>query len=260
MTQFNVLLIKEFLECWRSFKLLWIPLVFVFLGVSDPLLNYYLEDILAAVGNMPEGFQMMFPELKPADLLLASTGQFQLIGLIVLVSAFIGSISRERANGTATLMYVRPVSATAMFMSKWIMASVVGIVSATLGYAGSMYYTSILYGSVAVSDFLAMLCTYFVWIIFVMAITVSMSAAFHTGVAAAIAIIILPIGLLIDQVIGSFWAWTPWKLANYGVEFVAGTVDTGDYRATLIITLVLIVMFMLFGIWSTKRNWQLTKV
>lgn len=260
MTQFNVLLKKEFLECWRSFKFLWIPLVFVFLGVSDPLMNYFLEDILAAVGNMPEGFQMMFPELKPADLLLASTGQFQLIGLIVLISAFIGSISRERANGTATLLYVRPVSATAMFMSKWVMASVVGIVSATLGYAGSMYYTSILYGSVAVSDFLAMLCTYFVWIIFVMAIAVAMSAAFHTGVAAAIAIIILPIGLLIDQVIGSFWGWTPWKLANYGVEIVAGTVDTGDYSVTLAITLVLIVIFILFGIWSTKRNWQLTKV
>ncbi len=260
MTQFSVLLKKEFLECWRSFKFLWIPLVFVFLGVSDPLMNYYIEDILAAVGNMPDGFQMMLPELKPADLLLASTGQFQLIGLIVLISAFIGSISRERQNGTATLLYVRPVSGTAMFMSKWIMASVVGVVSATLGYAGSLYYTSILYGSIAVSDFLVMLCTYFIWIIFVMAITVAMSAAFHTGVAAAITIILLPIGLLIDSVIGSFWAWTPWKLANYGVEFIAGTVDTGDYRMTLIITLMLIVLFILFGIWSTKRNWQLTKV
>lgn len=260
LTQFSVLLKKEFLECWRSFKFLWIPLVFVFLGVSDPLLNYYLEDILAAVGNMPEGFQMVLPELKPADLLLASTGQFQLIGLIVLITAFIGTISRERQNGTATLLYVRPVSASAMFMSKWVMASIVGIVSASFGYAGSMYYTSILYGTVPVSDFVAMLSTYYVWIVFVMAITVAMSAAFKTGVAAAIAIVIVPIGLLFDSVIGSFWAWTPWKLANYGVEFVAGTVDTGDYRITLIITLVLVVTFMLFGIWSTKRNWQLTKV
>lgn len=260
MTQFNVLLKKEFLECWRSFKLLWIPLVFVFLGVSDPLLNYYLEDILAVVGNVPEGFQMPLPEFKPADLLLASTGQFQLIGLIVLISVFIGSVSRERQNGTVTLIYVRPISAMSIYMSKWVMASVVGILSATLGYAASMYYTAILYGTVELGDFLAMLLTYFAWILFVMAITVTMSAAFQTGIAAAIAIIVLPIGLLIDSVIGSFWAWTPWKLANYGVGIVAGTVDTDDYSVTLGITICLTVVFILVGIWNTNRNRHLTKI
>lgn len=260
MRQFNTLLKKEFLDCWRSFKLIWIPIVFLSLGVSDPLTNYYMSDILAAVGNMPEGFEMMFPELKPADLLAASTGQFQLVGLIILVAVFVGSISRERQNGTATLLYVRPISATAIFMSKWVMASVVGMLSSLLGYAGSMYYTSILYGTVDLIDFVAMLCTYFVWIIFVMALTVALSAAFQTSIALAVAIFVLPIGLVIDSMIGSFWHYTPWKLAAYGVGFVAETVDMSNYWKTLMITLVLMIIFVVIGIFATKRNRQLTKV
>ena len=139
MQQFNALLLKEWRESWRSLKMLWIPLVFVLLGVSDPIVNYFMEDILEAVGNMPEGFSMMMPELQPANLLQASTGQFQSMGLLVLIAAYIGTFSRERQNGTATLLYVRPISFTALFFSKWLVASFVAILSAIAGYAGSMY-------------------------------------------------------------------------------------------------------------------------
>ena len=255
-----MLLKKEFLECWRSFKLLWIPLVFISLGVSDPIMNYYMSDILAAVGNVPEGFEMMLPELKPADLLLAATGQFQLVGLIVLIAVFVGTISRERLNGTATLIYVRPISATSVFMSKWVMASIVGMLSALLGYAGSLYYTSFLYGSINFADFIAMILTYFVWILFVMAVTVAMSASFSASIAVAITIFILPIGIILDSIIGSFWHWTPWKLANYGAGIVAGTVDANYYWKTLTITLLLTAIFIAIGIFATNRNRQLTKV
>ena len=64
MQQFNTLLLKEWRESWRSFKFLWIPIVFLLLGVSDPLTNYFMDDILKAVGNMPEGFSMTMPELQ----------------------------------------------------------------------------------------------------------------------------------------------------------------------------------------------------
>ena len=170
MQQFNALLLKEWRDSWRSFKLVWIPLVFLLLGVSDPIMNYFMEDILQAVGNMPEGFEMIMPELKPADLLTASTGQFQLIGIIVLIAAYIGTFSRERQNGTATLLYVRPISFSALFLSKWVVASIVAVISAVAGYAGSMYYTALLYGTVDWAKFFAMVGTYCVWLMFVMAL------------------------------------------------------------------------------------------
>jgi len=256
----QVLFIKEFRESWRSFKFVWIPLVFLLLGVSDPLMNYFMEDILQAVGNMPEGFQMLFPELKPLDLLMASTGQFQLIGVIVLIAVYIGTISRERSSGTATLIYIRPVSSTSLFISKWSVAALVAVLSAVLGYAGSIYYTSVLYGSISAQAAIAMIATYAIWLLFVMSLTVALSAAFSTGVAATIAIIVIPLGGMIDSLIGSFWSISPWKLVNYGVLLVGDKGLNDYYWKTLAVTICLTIICIVAGIWATRYNRSRTKV
>ncbi|ATP38675.1 ABC transporter permease [Solibacillus sp. R5-41] len=260
MKQFNTLLLKEWRESLRSFKFIWIPIVFVLLGVSDPLLNYFLEDILNAVGNMPDGFAMMMPELQAVDLLAASMGQFQTIGLVVLIAAYIGTFSKERQNGTATLLYVRPISFTAMFLSKWIVASSVAIISATAGYAGSVYYTVLLYGKVDPARFLAMLGTYYTWLLLVMAITVAMSAAFKTPIATAITIILIPIGLFIDAIIGGFWTVTPYKLSTYGMRFIDESVTMPTFWWTLTITVLLMLAFNIIGIYFSKKRASTVKV
>lgn len=254
MQQFNALLLKEWRESWRSLKMVWIPLVFVLLGVSDPIMNYFMEDILKAVGNMPEGFSMMMPELQPADLLQASTGQFQSIGLLVLIAAYIGTFSRERQNGTATLLYVRPISFTALFFSKWLVASFVAILSAIAGYAGSMYYTALLYGQVEWSKFFAMLGTYCMWLLLVMAITVAMSASFQTAVAATITVVLVPIGLIIDSLIGGFWKVTPWKFSNYGVKLLTDGIEMKTYWMTWILVILCIVIACGLGIIMSKKR------
>lgn len=252
MRQFAILCQKEFREAWRSFKFLWMPLLFVGLGISDPIVNYYMEDILGSVGNMPEGFSMTFPELVPIDLLVASTGQFQTIGLVVFVATVVGMISRERQNGTATLLYVRPISTTALFMSKFVMASVLGILSAVAGYGGSMYYTDLLYGGVDGVGFIQMLATYCVWILFVSAISLMFSAMSRTAIAMTLTIFLLPVGILMDQLFGQFWYISPYKLANYGVQLIE-EVPT-YYGQTLMMTIGITVMAIIIGIIFTKRN------
>ena len=260
MTQFKTLLLKEWRESWRSFKFIWIPIVFILLGVSDPLLNYFMEDIMNSVGNMPDGFSMMMPELHPADLLAASTSQFQTIGLIVFIATYIGTFSKERQNGTATLLYVRPISFTEMFFSKWIVASCVAIISATAGYAGSLYYTVLLYGKVDPARFLAMLGTYYIWLLFVMAVIVAMSAAFKTPIATTIAIVIIPIGLIIDAIIGGFWTVTPYKMSTYGMHLIDESVTMSTYWWTFTMTVFLMFVFVIVGIYFSEKRASTVKV
>ena len=259
MSDFLVLFTKEFREAWRSLKFVWMPLLFIVLGIMDPLTNYFMEDILGAVGNMPEGFSLTLPELQPIDLLLASTSQFQSIGLVVLVATMAGAISRERQSGVATLLYVRPISFTALFLSKWAVASLLGIVSAIAGYAGSIYYTALLYGTVEMGAFMKMLGTYCLWVVFVAAVTLACSAMFKTAVAMTLAILLLPMGLMIDSIIGSFWSVSPWKLSTYGVQFISG--ETSEhYAMTLTLTIALLIAAVLLGIFFSKRNAATTKI
>lgn len=260
MRGFNVLLHKEFREAWRSRKFLWIPLVFALLGMSDPLTNYYMIDILNAVGNVPEGFEMLLPELMPVDLLQASIGQFQTIGLLVIMATFVGSISKERANGMATLLYVRPISFAAYFLSKLTVLSVIGLVSIIAGFTGSVYYTVILYGSFDVATLLASFCTYYVWLVFVLAVTLLMSAAFKTTIATAFTFIVIFVGQIIDALVGSFWTISPWKTPAYGVQLIRGTMEMSDYWWSILITVVLLIACIVLGIWTMKKNAAMTKI
>jgi len=118
MKQFSTLLLKEWRENVRNYKIFWIPVVFILLGVTEPLSNYYLPQILDAAGGLPDGAVLELPEPQPEQLLTAVMGQFQTIGMLVLVLAYMGSIAGERRNGTATLLYVRPLS----FMSYFLIA------------------------------------------------------------------------------------------------------------------------------------------
>lgn len=260
MNEFNVLLQKEFREAWRSWKFLWIPLVFALLGMSDPLTNYYMMDILNAVGNLPEGFAISMPDLVPADILQASIGQFQLIGLLVLIGAFVGAISKERANGMATLLYVRPISFAAYFMSKYVVMSAVGLVSLVAGFTASVYYTIILYGNFEMSVLLACFATYFIWLLFVSAITLLMSVAFKTGIATAGAFIIIFGGQIVDAIVGIFWAVSPWKLPGYGVQLIRGTMEMSDYWWSMGLTVVFLLIFIVIGIYAMKKNAAMAKI
>ena len=260
MNQFTTFFKKEWLEMWRSFKFIWIPLVFVILGIMDPITNYFIDDILASVGNLPEGYEMLLPDFTPVDIYAATTSQFQSIGIIVLVAIFASAISRERQSGTATLMYVRPISFASYFLSKWAAAVGLAVFCVVVGYFSSFYYTNLLFGSVPFDQFLAMVGTYCVWIMFAISFTLAMSAAFKTSIAMALSILAIPVFLMIDSLIGSFWTITPWKLANYGVQILAGDIVWKDYYWTLAITISLTIVFIVVGILMSKKKAATTKI
>jgi len=260
MNQFPTFFKKEWLEMWRSLKFVWVPLVFVILGIMDAIMNYFMDDILASVGNLPEGFAITVPDFTPLDIYTATTDQFQSIGIIVLVAIFASAISRERQSGTATLMYVRPISFASYFLSKWAMAVVLAVGCVVLGYFSSLYYTNLLFGSVPFDKFLAMVGTYCIWIIFAVSFTLAMSASFKTSVAMAVSILTIPIFLIFDSLIGSFWTMTPWKLGNYGIQILSGDIVWKDYYGSLAITVILIILFIVLGIFMSKKNAATTKI
>lgn len=253
-----ILLKKEWLEMIRSFRIIWLPLLFILLGISDPLSNYYMEDILKKFGNMPEGFSMTLPELTPSDLLIASLGQFQMIGLIIIVAITASMISRERQNGTATFIYVRPVSNASIYMSKFLIMSGLAAVCTLAGFGASMYYTYLLYGGVTLKAFLLLMLFYWLWLLVVIAVTLTLSAAFTTSIAMTTAMILFPIGILLDSIIGTYWHYSPYKLATYGASWLTTSSEYVMYTA--IITVCIILVATLLGILLTGRKRSTTKI
>ncbi|MGB2991522.1 MAG: ABC transporter permease subunit [Paenisporosarcina sp.] len=260
MRDLVVLFQKEWRENTRNFKILWIPLVFIFFGLSEPLTSYYLPQILEAVGNLPEGAVFPFPDFTPAQVIMATMGQYQFIGMLVLVLGFAGTISRERKNGTGTLLYVRPISYFSYFLSKWKVIGTIALISVWLGLLTTWYYAELLFGNVAAADFFAFAGTYSVWILFVVTIVVAMSAWLPTGGAAAVSLLFVLVLQIVDSLLGAYWTISPWKVTIYATEWLTGSPDASDFWWSIAVTLIAIVALMIFGVWMSKRNASKTKV
>lgn len=260
MGSLSVLLQKEWRENCRNFKILWIPLVFIIFGIMEPLTNYYLPEIMKSVGNMPEGTEFMWPELQGEEIFVSLIGQYQSIGILVIVLAFMGSIAGERKSGTATLLYVRPISFQNYFLSKWLVVNGIVIGSVVLGFLTAWYYITILYDYIQWIQVLQFISIYSLWLIFVVTVTLALSAAFTTGITATLTLFIVLILPIIDSLIGQYWTISPLKLATYAAYVFEEGADFSNLWWSLLMTVILTVVLIVFGIFMSKRNAAKTTV
>ncbi|MFC5589655.1 ABC transporter permease [Sporosarcina soli] len=260
MGGFRALLQKEWREQTRNFKMLWIPLVFIIFGILEPITNHFLPEIMKSVGNLPEGTAFQWPTFQGEDIFVSLLGQYQFIGMLIIVLAFMGSISGERKNGTATLIYVRPIAFSSYFISKWLVINVVVLSSAWLGFIGAWYYIGILFNAVDTGAVIGFIATYSLWLIFVVTVVLTLSAALSTGGTAGLAIVITLIYPLVDSLIGTYWTVSPWKLVPYAADWFQFDVDRTDLWLSMGVTVIFIILLMLFGIFMSKHNAAKTTV
>lgn len=261
MNQWGVLFQKEWRENLRNYKIFWIPAVFILFGIMEPVTNYFLPQILDSVGNLPEGAVIEIPPPEPAQILAAVLGQYQFVGMLVLVLAYMGAIAGERKSGTATLLYVRPLSFASYFFSKWMMAGLIALMSVWLGLLSAYYYTFLLFEQVDFVKFLQFAATYSLWILLLVSIVLAASAAMpNPGLAAAIALALIFLAQLADGLLGTYWTVSPVKIPSYAAQWLADGPVRADFWWAMGIAVLLIALAIAFGIWMSRKNAATAKV
>lgn len=260
MNNFSILFQKEWRENVRNFKILWIPLVFILFGISEPLIYYYLPQILNAIGNMPSDMVFQLPEFTAEQIIMSTIGQYQFIGMLIVAFGFAGIIARERKNGTATMLYVRPISYTGYVFSKLAIMGILIIGSACIGLLANVYYTNILYGAVDAVAFIGFLGTYSIWLLFAISVVICSSAAFSTGIASVVSILLLVVVQLVDSLLGTYWTISPWKLPMYAGQILSGNLDKTPFFWSLTVTLVIVVLLVVVAVYLAKRNVSKAKI
>lgn len=117
MNGFPTLLRKEVLEAWRTMRLPVVLGLFLFVGLSSPLLARFLPEILElAAGDLGGSFPIQTPTAADAvDQLLKNLGQFGAFAAIVLA---MGAVATEIDRGTAAFVLARPIGRGAFLLAK----------------------------------------------------------------------------------------------------------------------------------------------
>lgn len=138
---------KEFVQMTRDFRMIWLPIAFMFLGATQPVVNYYLPSILEALGG-GQGITID-PSLTAPEggVVLASTlaSQFDQLGIMIVVISMMGIIQTDKANGMLAFILTRPVGITSYIVGKIISHFLLAVFSVTIGYFTSYLYVNFLF-------------------------------------------------------------------------------------------------------------------
>lgn len=245
-----VFFVKELREILRTSKLYVLPGLFLFFGLTSPILTKLtpaLIERLSAAG--PGGpIQISIPTPTAVDSFLQFFKNLTQLGTLALILTSMGAVSREKSRGTALLVVAKPVSRTAMVVSKFASGVLLVVFATVLGYGANLLYTLVLFEGTPVAATAAATAVYLVYATFLLALTISASAVTRGQLASAgIALA----GLFVVSILPAFggWParWTPGGLTGFVTRVLSGAATLRDALPAMSVSLVLSALLVAAG-------------
>ncbi|WP_430787151.1 ABC transporter permease [Virgibacillus flavescens] len=257
MRNFYVLWKKEMIESGKNGKWIWLPIVFMIIGITQPITSYYMPVIIEQAGNLPEGAIIKLPTPTGAEVLASTLSQYGTIGTLLFVLATMGVISNEKSNGAVTLVMVRPVSALQYVSSKWFGQLIIAILSLFASYLLTWYYTNLLFTSVDWLLVLQSFLIYGLWVALIVSFTIWMGTIFKgNGAIAGISISFLGVLALLTNLLPKFMTWSPANLSEHATTLLMDQPSQDHLFVTILSTIFLCIIFFVLAVGSFKRTEQ----
>lgn len=254
MSGTRVLLDKELVESWRTYRLPVVAGLFLFVGLLSPLLAKFLPEIItAAAGNQLPPIPVPPPVAASAvEQLWKNLAQFGAFAAIILA---MGAVATERERGTAAFILAKAVPRGAFLTAKILVIGAVLAIGVVLAAVVAWIYTAILFEPMPVAGWLAM--TGLAWLGLAAWAALTFLGSTVTGSAAAAAGLGF-LALLVLSIVGAVpnvGRFTPSGLAEPAMAFVSGAaVDAADIVTPLVSTIVLIGLALGASAWSFRRQ------
>ncbi|WEK54761.1 MAG: ABC transporter permease subunit [Candidatus Cohnella colombiensis] len=256
MSTWMLLFRKEMLESTRNFKWLWIPLVFLLLGISNPISSYYMPQILEANGIDSETVALLAMPTA-AEIMAKSLSQYGTIGIIVLALGFMGIIATERQSGSAIMVLVKPVSYTSYIMAKWSAMAVITVAALGLGQLGTWYYTGVLFETVSFQLIWTSFLVYALWLLFLNSITLLFSCLLKSiGGIAFITVGVAALLSLVTGLLSEWMKWSPSRLSSEAGNLLLEGQSSNDLWLVIVVTMIIIGGLVVASVAASKRMWK----
>jgi ABC-2 type transport system permease protein len=254
---FPVLLRKELLESIRTFRLPIVAGLFLFTGLSSPVLARYLPELIELAGGDQLGVvEIPTPTAVDAvDQLVKNLAQFGALAAILLAMPL---VSGEKDRGTAAFILTKPVTRRAFLWAKLVGLAVVLGASTILAVIAGWIYTAILFEPLPLIGWLWLTLLVSLWLFSFAALTFAGSVVTGSTAAAAGIGFVALLGLGIVSAIPGLGKFTPGGLLGPATELAANTVSVAQLGTNLVFpvvaTVVLIAAAIAVSAWSFGRQ------
>src|SRR5512146_2226495 len=136
---------KEFMEQWRSHRLLVLLVIMFVWAMASPLGAKYMSQIVTGLAG--DQFANLVPtESTIMDAIAQYVKNMPMWGILLALLLTMGSVAAEKEKGTAALMLVKPLSRASFLAAKFLALGLVFLASVVVAALISYLYTLILFG------------------------------------------------------------------------------------------------------------------
>lgn len=260
MSPLYILYKKEYVQMFRDFKVIWLPLVFMFLGATQPVVTYYLPSILAALGgNQGITIDPSMTQQDGAQVIAATLGsQFDQLGIMIIVISMMGIVQSDKANGMLDFILTRPVKVGAYIGGKLLSNFSFVAISVTLGYFVSYVYVNFLFSNAPFLEMILAIVFYLLWVLFILCFTFMISTIFNgQGVIALISIVCLLIFKIISGLHPTIDLLNPAGMSQHAILLlITGSIDSHLYGNMMITVVWITITVTVSHYWISEKKYH----
>ena len=254
MKNYLIFLNKELFESYKTYKLLIMAAVFLFLGMASPVTAIFMPEILKwAVSSDPATAGMDLSSLITVPVAFDSWMQFfsgyvGQMGIFALVIVFSGMLSSEFSRGTLTIMLSKGLSRSTVILAKLTNAFIIWTASYALAALVAWAYTIYFFPGEAVPNlFLAIFCLW-VFGVFLLSLTMLMATLTKRGFACLLALGASAVVMILLNLSPKIAKYNPGSLVDLPIRLTSGTATPSQTIPVLVFALIWIVLLSALSI------------
>jgi len=231
----------ELARLWRTRRLMALLGAFLVLGFGEPVLTYYLPDLVKGATN---GVRISLPPVTPGQALTAFSQDAAQLGILVVVIVAAACVAIDARPPLAAFYRTRVRRPAMLVLPRAIAVALAGAVALLLGAIAAWYETWVLIGYTSPASLAAGCAVEMLWIAFSVAVVTTWATVARGVLAVAGWSLATLIALAVLDSISAVASWMPSALASGIQDLLPGRsgVPWPAVIVTACLTVVLLVL------------------
>jgi len=248
---FWTLIHKEWTEQLRSGRLIILLAVFLFFGISSPLIAKFIPDILPTLMK-GQNIILHIPAATWQDAVAQFVKNLSQMGLFVVILLSMGTVAKEKENGTASFLLVKPVSRNLFILSKFSAQFLVLFASQVVGFLAMVFYTKVFFGPFPMIPIVETTLVLFLYLTVIQFVTILFSVLMKTQIVAGLLAFLTSFIVSGVSMLGKPGLFSPGHLLDEIQPCLNGSLMDGQpFAGSLVIIICCVVISLRFF-----RNWE----
>lgn len=245
---------KEFREVYRTYRIWVVPALFLFFGLSAPVSAKFLPEIAKAQLEAQK-IAIDFPQPGILDAYSQYLKNLAQLGVLAVILLSMGLVGEERARGILAQILTKPLSRSAVVLSKFVAHGSFLAGCAFLGALAGYLYTLALFGGGHPVRFLGATLAFTVYLLVVFCVTLLLTVVWRSQILAGGAALLAMLALSLATVASRFLErYSPAGLPSLAEKFVKGNASFSTAAVPLLTSVLTIAVLLALAVLVFRRQ------